>query len=69
MTVLEIPWAEQIPRGDLEAENLRWPLICLSTTPMGAGPLKGEGRRYPQDSQYVVLSLDDTFLKAIKFYL
>ena len=50
MIVLEIPWVEQITQGNLEAENLWWPLICPSTTPMGAGSLRGEGRMYPQDS-------------------
>lgn len=66
LTVLEIPWAEQITQGNLEAESLWRPLICLSTAPMGAGPLKGQGRMCPQDSQSIVLSLDDTFLKATK---
>lgn len=40
LIVLEIPWAEQITQGNLEAGSLWRPLICLSTVPMGAGPLK-----------------------------
>lgn len=48
LIVLEIPWAEQITQGNLEAENLWRPLICLSTASMGAGPLKGKDRCAPK---------------------
>ena len=53
-------------QGNSEAEKLWWPLIHLSASVMGAGPLRVEGWMYHQDSQSTVISPDDIFLKATK---